>query len=229
MKKYKSDFNIEQIGRFRFYSGIVVGIGYSIILTFLFQMLSKTNNVTIALNDGNWNNLINSKLDFYYTSFFGFLSVSLGFCFTTYLWLSKIEHIKSLSLPNDHLNLISELEIELKKFGYDKLHLSEGFLKMAEKLFNEVPSEDISQMFFQLEDYNYQNSYDIESGFYSFESLNLTLLKNRQTKSIQSKSSSCNCRWLCSNLEIYDYHNDCEETSHGCGLFWLWSCTDKAY
>jgi vacuolar-type H+-ATPase subunit I/STV1 len=52
-------------------------------------MLSKTNNVTIALNDGNWNNLINSKLDFYYTSFFGFLSVSLGFCFTTYLWMSK--------------------------------------------------------------------------------------------------------------------------------------------
>jgi hypothetical protein len=89
LKKYKSDFNIEQIGRFRFYSGIVVGIGYSIILTFLFQMLSKTNNVTIALNDGNWNNLINSKLDFYYTSFFGFLSVSLGFCFTTYLWMSK--------------------------------------------------------------------------------------------------------------------------------------------
>ena len=88
LKKYKYDFNIEKIGRFRFYSGIVVGIGYSIILTFLFQMLSKTNNVTIALNDGNWNNLINSKPDFYYTSFFGFLSVSLGFCFTTYLWMS---------------------------------------------------------------------------------------------------------------------------------------------
>ena len=35
------------------------------------------------------NNLINSKPDFYYTSFFGFLSVSLGFCFTTYLWMSK--------------------------------------------------------------------------------------------------------------------------------------------
>ena len=89
MKKYKSDFNIERIGLFRFYCGIVVGICYSLILTFLFQMLSKTNNVTIAMNDGNWDNLINSKLDFYYTSFFGLLSVRLGFCFTTYLWMSK--------------------------------------------------------------------------------------------------------------------------------------------
>lgn len=85
----KKDFKIEQIGRFRFYSGIIVGIQYSIILTFLFQMLSKANNITIALNDGNWNNLLNSKLDFYYTLFFGLLSVSLGFCFTTYLWMSK--------------------------------------------------------------------------------------------------------------------------------------------
>ena len=89
MKKYKSEFNVERIGRFQFYSGIVVGIGYSIILTFLFQLLSKTNNVTIALNNGNWNNLLNSKLNFYYTLFFGLLSVSLGFCFTTYLWMSK--------------------------------------------------------------------------------------------------------------------------------------------
>lgn len=89
MKKYKPEFNIDRIGHFRFYSGILIGFGYSIILTYLFQMLSKTNNITIALNDGNWNNLINSKLDFYYTSFFALLSVSLGFCFTTYLWLSK--------------------------------------------------------------------------------------------------------------------------------------------
>ena len=90
MKKYKSEFNINQIGQFRFYSGIIVGIGYSIVLTFLFQILSITNNIVIAMNDGNWNNLINSKLDFYYTLFFGLLSVSLGFCFTTYLWTSKL-------------------------------------------------------------------------------------------------------------------------------------------
>ena len=89
MKKYKADFNIDRIGRFRFFSGIVIGITYSIILTFLFQMFVKTNNVVIAMNDGNWDNLINSKLDFYFTLFFGLLSVSLGFCFTTYLWTSK--------------------------------------------------------------------------------------------------------------------------------------------
>ena len=90
LKKYKSEFNINQIGHFRFYSGIIVVIGYSIVLAFLFQMLSKTNNIVIAMNDGNWNNLINSKLDFYYMFFFGLLAVSLGFCFTTYLWTSKL-------------------------------------------------------------------------------------------------------------------------------------------
>lgn len=90
MRKNKSKFNKAQIGRFRFFIGIIVGIGYSLILTLLFQMLSKTNNITIAMHDGNWNNLINSKPDFFYRLFYGLLSVSLGFCFTTYLWMSKM-------------------------------------------------------------------------------------------------------------------------------------------
>jgi uncharacterized membrane protein YhdT len=94
LKKYKSDFDINQIGHFRFYSGIVIGVGYSIVLTFLFQMLAKTNKVVIAINKGNWDNLINSKLDFCYSSFVGLLSVSLGFCFTTYLWTSKLNSEK---------------------------------------------------------------------------------------------------------------------------------------
>ena len=89
MKKYKSDFTLEQIGQFRFYSGVIVGIGYSIILTFLFQILIKANNITIALNKGNWENLLNAQLSFYSSLFFALLSVSLAFCFTTYLWTSK--------------------------------------------------------------------------------------------------------------------------------------------
>lgn len=123
MEKYKSKFNAEQIGRFRFYSGILVGTGHSIILTCLFQMLSKTNNVSIALNDGNWNNLLNSKLDFYYTLFFGLLSVSLGFCFTTYLWMSKPNSTKR----NERLNLRFAQTNSIFIFGVIMLVLTRFF------------------------------------------------------------------------------------------------------
>ena len=90
LKKYKSDFTIKRIGYFQFYTGIIIGIGYSIILNFLFQLLTKTNSIIIAMGKGYWNNSINSRLGFYYSFFFGLLSVSLAFCFTTFLWMSKL-------------------------------------------------------------------------------------------------------------------------------------------
>ena len=147
------------------------------------------------------------------------------------LWLSKIEQLKNLKLPHDHLNLISELEIELKNFGYNNLHLSKHFLSITEKLFNEIPSEDIYQMLFTLEDYNFpEEGYHFESGYYSFEPSDFLSKKLRAERPLQTKKGSdCNCRWLCSGSGVYDYHRNCVPTSHGCGLFWLWSCTDKAY
>jgi hypothetical protein len=89
LKKFKSDFRIKGIGYFRFYSGVIIGLGYSIILTFFFKLLMKASNIKISLNKGSSDNLLNSELDLYYSFFIGLLSISLAFCFTTYLWTSK--------------------------------------------------------------------------------------------------------------------------------------------
>lgn len=43
------------------------------------------------------------------------------------LWLSKIAQLKHLKLPDEHLNLINELVIQLKKHGYNELYLIKRF------------------------------------------------------------------------------------------------------
>tara|TARA_R100001369_G_C3267399_1_gene159355 strand:+ start:222 stop:794 length:573 start_codon:yes stop_codon:yes gene_type:complete len=89
LKKLKPIFSTKHIGIFQFYTGIVVGVAYSISLTFLFNLLCRSNNITVGLNNGIWDSIFESKLEFYYSLFFGLLSSSLGFCFTTYLWSSQ--------------------------------------------------------------------------------------------------------------------------------------------
>ena len=41
MKKLKSDFLINEIGKFRFYSGIIIGIGYCLIFNSLLRITLK--------------------------------------------------------------------------------------------------------------------------------------------------------------------------------------------
>ena len=147
------------------------------------------------------------------------------------LWISKIDQIKELDLPKNHIDLINQLEYELKKNGYNELHLNERFLSITKILFNEIPSEDIYQMFFTLEDYNFpKEGYNFKSGFYSLDASDFLSEKtNMEKASFSSKRRACNCRWLCSGSGIYDYLRNCDRTSYGCGLLWLWSCTDVAY
>ena len=89
MKKFKSELTISEIGKFRFYSGLVIGFGYSIILNFLFHLLTKINRAVSIIYRGIWSDPLRSDQDFYYSVLIGFLSISLAFCFTTYLWMSK--------------------------------------------------------------------------------------------------------------------------------------------
>jgi hypothetical protein len=89
LKDLKVEFTISEIGSFRFYFGILTGISYGLTLNFLFQLLIKYNNVLISINSENWNNLLVFELSNHYSIITGFLSASLGFCFTSYLWLSK--------------------------------------------------------------------------------------------------------------------------------------------
>ncbi len=95
MKKYKSDFRIEKIGTVRFYSGIVVGIVWSVILYLLFQTFLKAKTITPAMLDENWNESL--SFDFYTLIFFAFMALSLGFCYTSYLWMSGTEKLRGIN------------------------------------------------------------------------------------------------------------------------------------
>jgi hypothetical protein len=89
LKKLKSDFTINEIGKLRFYSGIAIGIGYSLIFNFLFRITLKLCNIGEVITDLNWLNLVNYEFSIYYLTLIGFASVGFSFCFTTYLWMSK--------------------------------------------------------------------------------------------------------------------------------------------
>lgn len=110
------------------------------------------------------------------------------------LWLSKIAQLKHLKLPDEHFNLINELVIQLKKHGYNELYLIKSFLSIAEKLFSEIPSEDIYQMLFTLEDYNFsKDGYHFESGFYSFDPSDFLMEEQRVKKTSKTrKRRACN-------------------------------------
>jgi uncharacterized membrane protein len=89
LNRHKSHFHIEQIGYFRFYTGIGVGVLFSLILDQFFLNLIKMSDVLVAMNNGYYNTPLNEKPDFYYSYFWSLFSISLGFSLTSYLWTSK--------------------------------------------------------------------------------------------------------------------------------------------
>lgn len=89
LKKLKSDFTINEIGKFRFYSGIAIGIGFSIVFNILFRVILKMCNVGEVITDLSWSNYNSYEFSIYYLTLIGFASVGFSFCFTTYLWMSK--------------------------------------------------------------------------------------------------------------------------------------------
>lgn len=84
MDYYKPKFTINKIGRFQFYNGIVIGLGYSIVLNLLFRFVLRISNFGVSID--NWNFVY--KIDAYYSLLIGFTSVAFAFCYTTYLWMS---------------------------------------------------------------------------------------------------------------------------------------------
>lgn len=84
MDYYKPKFTINEIGKFRFYSGIVIGLGYSVVLNLLFRFVLRISNFGVYIDS--WNFVY--KIDAYYSLLIGFTSVAFAFCYTTYLWMS---------------------------------------------------------------------------------------------------------------------------------------------
>ncbi len=82
----KPNFKVNVIGKFRFYSGIIIGLGFSIILNSLFRLVLRFANLGMNFDES-------MSLDYdisnYYFLLIGFLSVAFAFCYTTYLWMSN--------------------------------------------------------------------------------------------------------------------------------------------
>ena len=85
MKKLKSDLKINEIGGFQFYSGVLVGIGYSFILNILFRYILRLSNLGMYIDE--WS--LAYEIPNYYYVLIGYSSVAFSFCLTTYLWMSK--------------------------------------------------------------------------------------------------------------------------------------------
>jgi hypothetical protein len=89
LKKHKSDFNVEQIGCFRFYSGLIIGFIFSLVLNQFFLSIIQISDSLVLATDSYSKIPIDSKPTFYYSFFWSLFSISLAFSFTVYLWTCK--------------------------------------------------------------------------------------------------------------------------------------------
>ncbi len=87
MESIRSSLTIKEIGTFRFYKGIVLGIGYSLIFNSLLRLIIRLNNVKVTVFT---NTIINTyEFTVYYLILAAITAISFGFCITTYIWLSN--------------------------------------------------------------------------------------------------------------------------------------------
>lgn len=89
MKPIKSNFTIQQIGPFRFYSGLIVGLLFSLTLYLFFQYFIQISNVLATTTSSYWPTAVKEESSFYASFFWSLLSISIAFSFTSYLWTSK--------------------------------------------------------------------------------------------------------------------------------------------
>jgi len=76
---------VNEIGTFRFYSGVVIWIGFSTVLNALFRVALKFGNLGMYFQE--WR--LDYEINDYYSYLIGFASIAFAFCFTTYIWMSN--------------------------------------------------------------------------------------------------------------------------------------------
>jgi len=89
LNKLKPNFSIQEIGKLRFYSGLLIGVLFSIIFNQLFRLTTKIASITTYWDIENWIVFSEFYVDKFYSILISFTSVSFAFCFTNYLWLGK--------------------------------------------------------------------------------------------------------------------------------------------
>lgn len=139
------------------------------------------------------------------------------------IWIDKLEHLLSLSLPIEHLNYIGALKAEL--VALDGHQSSQRIVEIGVSLANITPREDFLLMFASLVDYDFKNSF-IGSESCS-ECISDMLSESQQGNQNLAKRKSCNCSWTCDSYSGVDSTSDCEETETGCGFLWLFRCRER--
>jgi hypothetical protein len=90
MNRFKATFSIHEIGHFNFYVGILTGLGVAVFLNKLVVISLQLMSIDIYVDYESMYHNLQFGLNSYYLAFAGLLSVSIGFCSTTYLWMSKL-------------------------------------------------------------------------------------------------------------------------------------------
>ena len=89
MKKIKPHLTLTIIGTFRCYVGIALGIGYGLLINFLFRLLDKGLFLAFDLTTNNVTSMAQFSASSYTNFLIALTSSSLGFCYTMYFWTSK--------------------------------------------------------------------------------------------------------------------------------------------
>ena len=86
--KFKYKFSIENIGKNRFYFGIFLGFGYAIIFNYLLRIATMISNFEFYDEVPFFLSYKSFVFTQYMLNLISFSSVSFGFTFTIYIWLS---------------------------------------------------------------------------------------------------------------------------------------------
>jgi hypothetical protein len=137
------------------------------------------------------------------------------------LWIDKIHQIQTQSLTSEQLTIISNLEKELMQPNSSFSMENDVLKNLGIRLASITPREDFLNMFSSLENFTYK-------GFDSNKQVCLECVNDMQNevrniKSLNTRALPCTCRWNCPDGPGKVTSN-CDQTSIGCGWFWLQSC-----
>ena len=133
------------------------------------------------------------------------------------LWIEKMDQLLSLRLPERHYQLINEM-----KNSHSQKDLN-NFKNTTLELAKITPEEDFTQMFFSLDDYEFNGTFVGRSPI-SNETLKQINEVGLSKEVVTGKLKKCNCDWLC---DFYAGGNqgNCKPTTSGCGFLWAFDCT----
>ena len=152
------------------------------------------------------------------------------------LWNEKNNQLLTLELPKEHLILIQKLKDEYFKSVYNKENdLKEVFIELAKI----IPEDEFIKMFFELDDYNYKNNFNIiikndnfinylKTCDYKYDNIKI----NIDNSDIERVAPDCNCNYSCSAQTINPAicsSSNCSPTADGCGPFGLSGCDGRVY